>query len=171
MNLNEQPQKAVGPKILLIDDEERFRIALAHQLKVRNYEVLDTDNGLDAIKIVRHHSPEVVILDQKMPGMDGIQTLQELKKIKPEVQIIMCTGFGSTEAARITGKHDVFAYLEKPCSIEDMLSTIEGAREERKRAMAKHEIPSRAKSGIKDYIIGVHNARPGIILFGVIIFE
>ena len=169
MNQNNRPQESAGPRILLIDDEERFRIALAHQLKVRNYDVLDTDNGLDAIKIVRHQNPEVVILDQKMPGMDGIQTLQEIKKIKPEVQIIMCTGHGSTEAARITGKHDVFAYLEKPSPIDDILETIESARIERNRAMAKHEIPSRAKTGIKDYIVGVHNARPGIIMLGIVI--
>jgi sodium-dependent dicarboxylate transporter 2/3/5 len=89
MNHNSQSQASFGPKVLLIDDEERFRIALANQLKVRNFEVMNTDNGLDAIKIIRHHTPEVVILDQKMPGMDGIQTLREIKKIKPETQIIM----------------------------------------------------------------------------------
>ena len=69
------------PTVLLIDDEDRFRQALARQLQVRDFIVLDTSNGEDAIKIVRHQNPEVVILDQKMPGMDGIQTLKELKKI------------------------------------------------------------------------------------------
>ena len=96
------------PMILLIDDEHRFRQALARQLEVRDFKVLDTSNGEDAIKLVRHKNPEVVILDQKMPGMDGIQTLKELKKIRPEVQVIMHTGYGSMESARLTGKHDVF---------------------------------------------------------------
>ena len=73
------------PTILLIDDEDRFRQALARQLEVRDFKVLDAGNGEDAIKIVRHKNPEVVILDQKMPGMDGIQTLQEIKKLRPEV--------------------------------------------------------------------------------------
>ena len=60
--------------ILLIDDENEFRKGLARQLSVRNFHVLDTASGEDAIKIVRHDNPEVVILGQQMPGMDGIQT-------------------------------------------------------------------------------------------------
>jgi sodium-dependent dicarboxylate transporter 2/3/5 len=155
---------------LLIDDEDRFRQALARQLQVRDFIVLDTSNGEDAIKIVRHQNPEVVILDQKMPGMDGIQTLKELKKIRPEVQVIMHTGHGGLEAARITGKHDVFSYLEKPCGIEELINVIDAALEERKHAMARHEIPEIIRSNLKDWLIGVHNARPGVILLGLILF-
>lgn len=170
MSPNNRHTEADRPRILLIDDEERFRSALAHQLQVRNFDVMDTDNGMDAIKIVRHQNPEVIILDQKMPGMDGIQTLREIKKIKPEVQIIMCTGHGSTESARVTGKYDVFAYLEKPSPIEDLLKTIDGAIEERKRALAKHEIITVPTSGLMQRIIGVHNARPGMIALGLVLF-
>ena len=82
------------PSILLVDDEDRFRQALVRQLQLRDFKVFDASNGEDAIKIVRHKNPEVVILDQKMPGMDGIQTLKEIKKIRPEVQVIMHTGHG-----------------------------------------------------------------------------
>jgi len=156
--------------VLLIDDEDRFRQALARQLQVRDFIVLDTSNGEDAIKIVRHQNPEVVILDQKMPGMDGIQTLKELKKIRPEVQVIMHTGHGGLEAARITGKHDVFSYLEKPCAIEELTKVIDAALEERKHAMARHEIPEIKTNNLKDWLIGVHNARPGVILLGLILF-
>ena len=60
-----------------------------------------------------------------MPGMDGIQTLKEIKKIRPEVQVIMHTGHGSMESARLTGKHDVFCYLEKPCALDDLMQVIE----------------------------------------------
>ena len=158
------------PTVLLIDDEDRFRQALAQQLEVRNFVVLDTSNGEDAIKIVRHMNPEVVILDQKMPGMDGIQTLKELKKIRPEVQVIMHTGHGCMESARITGKHDVFCYLEKPCAIDNMINVLNSALEERKHALARHEIPEIKRSSPKDWLIGVHNARPGIILLGIILF-
>jgi len=113
--------------ILLIDDEDQFRQALARQLEVRDFKVLDTSNGEDAIKLVRHKNPEVVILDQKMPGMDGIQTLKEIKKIRPEVQVIMHTGYGSMESARLTGKHDVFCYLEKPSTLDDLIKVISEA--------------------------------------------
>ena len=163
-------RKNSKPTVLLIDDEDRFRQALSQQLEVRNFVVLDTSNGEDAIKIVRHMNPEVVILDQKMPGMDGIQTLKELKKIRPEVQVIMHTGHGCMESARITGKHDVFCYLEKPCAIENMINVLNSALEERKHALARHEIPEIKRSSPKDWLIGVHNARPGVILLGIIFF-
>jgi sodium-dependent dicarboxylate transporter 2/3/5 len=158
------------PTILLIDDENEFRKGLAQQLTVRNFHVLDTANGEDAIKIVRHDNPEVVILDQKMPGMDGIQTLKEIKKVKPEVQVIMHTGFGSTETARITGKHDVFRFIEKPCPIEDLIEAIQAALKERVNAMARHEIPAIQRASIKQWLIGAHNARPGIIALGMVLF-
>jgi sodium-dependent dicarboxylate transporter 2/3/5 len=172
--MQQQPVTAsknnLKPTILIIDDEDRFRQALARQLEVRDFNVLDTSNGEDAIKIVRHDNPEVVILDQKMPGMDGIQTLKEIKKIRPEVQVIMHTGHGDLEAARITGKHDVFFYLEKPCALDDLLKVVQDALEERLNALARHEIPEVKAIGIKDWLIGVHNARPGIILLCLFLF-
>jgi solute carrier family 13 (sodium-dependent dicarboxylate transporter), member 2/3/5 len=162
--------KRTDPKILLIDDETRFRKALAQQLVCRDFCIMDTDNGEDAIKIIRHNNPEIVILDQNMPGMDGIQTLKEIKRVKPEVQVIMHTGHGSTELARVTGKHDVFAFIEKPCAIENLVEVITAALEARSHAMAKHEIPEIKKAGIKERLIGAHNARPGIIALGAVLF-
>ena len=158
------------PKVLIIDDESDFRKGLAQQLYVREFDVLDADSGEEAIKIVRHARPEVIILDQKMPGMDGIQTLKEIKKIKPETQVIMHTGHGSIEAARLTGKHDVFRYLEKPCALDELIRTINDAMEERGRAMARHEIPVVEKSGWLRTLLGAPNARPGVMALGVIIF-
>ena len=119
---------------------------------------------------MRHDNPEVVILDQKMPGMDGIQTLKEIKKIRPEVQVIMHTGHGSMEAARLTGKHDVFYYLEKPCALDELIKVVREAMAERVNALARHEIPEIQRSGLKDWLIGVHNARPGIILLCLLLF-
>ena len=174
--MNEQKQAFASngngvPTVLLIDDENEFRKGLARQLAVRNFNVLDTACGEEAIKIVRHVNPEVVILDQKMPGMDGIQTLKEIKKLKPEVQVIMHTGFGSTESARITGKHDVFKYIEKPCPLDELILAIKGALDERTYALARHEIPTVERTGIWQWLIGAHNARPGIIILGLLLFS
>ncbi len=102
--------------------------------------------------------------------MDGIQTLKEIKKIRPEVQVIMHTGHGSMDAARLTGKHDVFAYLEKPCALDELIKVVKEALSERVNALARHEIPDVKRSGLKDWLIGVHNARPGIILLCVLLF-
>jgi len=159
-----------SPKILLVDDEDQFRTALSQQLSVRGYQVLDVDRGDEAIKVVRHEKPEVVILDQKMPGMDGIQTLKEVKKVSPEVQVIMLTGHGSTDVARATGKHDVYYYLEKPCSLDELIRVIESARQERVYAMARHEIPEVQKTSLKQWLLGAQNARPGLIMLGIILF-
>ena len=158
------------PKLLLVDDEDDFRTALSRQLSVRGFEVLNASNGEDTIKIVRHENPEVMILDQKMPRMDGIQTLKEIKKVRPEVQVIMLTGHGSTEAARVTGKHDVFQYLEKPCNLEELISVIEAASEERTYALARHEIPDIKKTSVWQWLIGAHHARPGVTILGLILF-
>jgi solute carrier family 13 (sodium-dependent dicarboxylate transporter), member 2/3/5 len=158
------------PKILLVDDEDQFRSAMSKRLSVRGYDVMDIDNGEDAIKIVRHENPEVVILDQKMPDMDGIQTLRELKKIRPEVQVIMLTGHGSIESARFTGKHDIFAYMQKPAPIEDMIEKIEGARQEYRYAMARQEIPHIEEPTLKNWLIGVQGRRPGIMIIGLLLF-
>ncbi|CCK80087.1 SLC13 family permease [Desulfobacula toluolica] len=157
-------------KVLLVDDEDRFRENLAKQLEHRGYEVLDASNGEDAIKIVRHENPQVVILDQKMPDMDGIQTLKEIKKLRPEVQVIMHTGHGSIESARVTGKFDVFSYLEKPCALDDLIREITAASQERVYAMARNEIPDVQRTSLKNWLVGVQNARPGVIILGVIIF-
>ena len=158
------------PTVLLIDDENDFRKGLAQQLEVRDFHILDTDNGEDAIKIVRHDNPQVVILDQKMPGMDGIQTLKEIKKVRPEVQVIMHTGHGCTESARITGKHDVFRYIEKPCPVDVLVQAIQQALAERSHALARHEIPEVEGRSLWRWLVGAHNARPGIIALGVVLF-
>jgi solute carrier family 13 (sodium-dependent dicarboxylate transporter), member 2/3/5 len=167
---NQENQSTERLRVLIVDDEDRFRESLSKQLEMRGFEVFDVSNGEDAIKIVRHDNPQVVILDQKMPGMDGIQTLKELKRIRPEVQIVMHTGHGSIESARLTGKHDVFAYLEKPSPIEEIVDTVQRAAEERVYAMAKHEITAVPGAGFKQWLIGVQNARPGVMLLGLIIF-
>ncbi|MCK5347944.1 MAG: response regulator, partial [Desulfobacula sp.] len=138
-------------RVLLIDDEDRFRENLAKQLGHRGFDVLDASNGEDAIKIVRHDNPQVVVLDQKMPGMDGIQTLKEIKKLRPEVQVIMHTGHGSIESARVTGKFDVFSYVEKPCAIDDLIAQINSASEERVYAMARNEIPDIQRTSLKNW--------------------
>ncbi|MDF1590335.1 MAG: SLC13 family permease [Desulfobacterales bacterium] len=170
MGENEKQAEEKKPVILLVDDEDQFRTALAKRLSVRGYEVLDVDNGEDAIKIARHKDPEVVVLDQKMPDMDGIQTLKELKKIRPEVQIIMLTGHGSIESARMTGKHDVFAYLQKPAPLDEVIEKIEGARNEFRYSKARHEIPHIEEKSLKSWFMGVQGARPGFIILGALIF-
>ena len=164
----EKPKRL--PRILLVDDEDHFREAMKKQLSVRGYYVLDVKNGYEAIKVVRHKNPEVVILDQKMPVMGGIEALQEIKKVRPEVQVIMLTGHGSTEDAAETGKYDVFKYMEKPCGIEELVRSIKDARQARIHAMARNEITEVKRNSLKHWLVGAHNARPGLLILGALLF-
>jgi sodium-dependent dicarboxylate transporter 2/3/5 len=159
------------PKILLVDDEDTFRADLAERLQLRGYETIEAGDGEYAIKAARGDDDiDVVLLDLKMPGLSGEQTLAELKKYRPAIQVIMLTGHGSMSSAMETGRLEAYAYLEKPCEMDKLLKTIEAAREERPHVMARHEIPHVEKGSLKKWLIGSHNSRPGIILLSMLIF-
>ena len=75
-------QKTKGPRLLLVDDEERFRTTLAKRLKEKGFDVENVGSGLEAIDYIKESSVDIVVLDIKMPGLDGIETLSEIKKIE-----------------------------------------------------------------------------------------
>jgi len=158
-------------KLMLVDDEEQFRKSMAKRLMMRGYEVIDVDNGEDAIKIARSDFEiDVVILDRKMPGMDGEQVLAELREFRPALHVIMLTGHGSVESAMATGRLEAFAYLEKPCEFDQLVATIEQAHEDKPYTMARHEIAYVEKKSFSSWFKGTHNSRPGLIILGVLLF-
>jgi len=159
------------PKLLLIDDEDAFRISLSRRLKMRGYENIALNSGADAVKTVRSNPDiDVVVLDRKMPGMSGEQVLKEIKTFRPELQVIMLTGHSSTESAVESGRLDAFSYLEKPCELEKLISVIDEARENVSQVMARHEIPYVEKKSLRDWLVGTHTSRPGFIILGILIF-
>jgi len=158
------------PKVLLVDDEETYRTSLAKRLRLRDFEVIDVDNGEAAIKIARADTEiDVIVLDRKMPGMSGEQVLQDVKAIRPEVQVIMLTGHGSVESAMETGRLEAHSYLQKPCDIDKLVEVIQSARQDKVHAMARHEIPHVEKGSLKKWLIGTHNSRPGVIMLGILL--
>ncbi len=167
---NSDPALQEKTKILLVDDEERFRKNLASRLKLRGYTVQDVDNGEEAIRNVRLTRPDVVLLDRKMPKMEGEEVLKEIKKIVPEIQVIMLTGHANIDSATVSGRLDAFAYLEKPCETDVLIQTIEAASREKVFAMARHEIPKVDNRSIWSWFKGSHNSRPGIMILGALIF-
>ena len=159
------------PKVLLIDDEKQFRDSMSKRLVLRGYETKTLPDGKDALKTVRAEPDiDVVLLDRKMPGQSGEQVLKEIKKYRPELQVIMLTGFGSTESAVEAGKLDAFSYLQKPIEIEALVEEIEKARHAKIRAMDKYEIPVVEKGSFKKWLWGTHQSRPGIVIVGLLIF-
>ena len=157
-------------KVLLVDDEDRFRSNLAKRLSLRGFCVSETADGEEAIRLVRLHRPDVVLLDRKMPKMQGEEVLKEIKTLSPEVQVIMLTGFASVESAKNAGRFDVFAYLEKPCETEHLVHAIRSARREKKHAQARHEMPEVESRSIRGRLVGTNSFRPGVMFLGVLLF-
>ena len=114
-------------KVLLVDDEDVFREATARQLSVRGFIVQTADSGEAALAQVKNDPPEVVVLDQQMPGMHGSDTFVENKKINPLIEVIMLTGNTSVDNAIELMQLGTFDYLMKPINIDDLLYKIEDA--------------------------------------------
>lgn len=116
-----------GFKLLLVDDEDVFREATARQLSVRGFSVLTADCGETAVSITQNEKPEVVVLDQEMPGMRGSDTFIAIKKIDPLIEVIMLTGNTSVDNAIEMMSMGTFDYLMKPVNITELLYKIEDA--------------------------------------------
>jgi len=113
-------------KILMVDDEKRFRETTQKILEKKGFHTILAENGADALEKLEQE-PDVVILDIKMPGMDGHATLKEIKKIKPDLPVIMLTGHGDLPSARDALVKGAFDYLNKPCDINLLTEKIKEA--------------------------------------------
>jgi DNA-binding NtrC family response regulator len=134
----------IGSKILLVDDEVQFTKNMSTLLTTRGYKVTAVNGGEAAIKELEKLDFDVVVLDLKMPGMDGLATLKEIKKLGLFTQTLILTGHGSIDSALEAIKLGCYDYLAKPCEIDDLVAKIEGAWEKkddaaRKDAMEKLE--------------------------------
>lgn len=119
-------------EVLLVDDEKDFVETLAKRLKTREFKVDFTLSGDEAVKWLEKRDTDVVVLDVRMPGMDGIETLREIKRIKPLVEVIMLTGHATVETAIEGMKLGAYDYLMKPTDMNDLVDKINMA-EARKR--------------------------------------
>jgi DNA-binding NtrC family response regulator len=118
----------IPTKVLLVDDEKDFIEMLSLRLKEVGEKITVAYSGQEALDTLEKADIDVVILDIKMPGMDGIETLREIKKQFPLVEVIMLTGHGSTETAVEGMKLGAFDYLMKPADFDDLTLKLEGAR-------------------------------------------
>ncbi|MBF0376809.1 MAG: sigma-54-dependent Fis family transcriptional regulator [Desulfamplus sp.] len=144
------------PAVLIVDDNESIIESLEGILSDDGFEVLHAFNGYDALKKIETLSPDIVLLDIWMPGMDGIETLKEIKKEYPNLPVVMITGHGTIEAAVDATKSGAFDFLEKPLSIDRVIVTINNAlnfrrleeenRYLRKKAIEKHSINGNSKA-------------------------
>ena len=118
-----------NPRILIVDDEERFRTTLGKRLTERELDVTTVESGEEALKEIKQKLYDVVILDVKMPGLDGIETLSEIKKYNSSIEVILLTGHASVDSAVDGMRLGAYDYVMKPCEIEQLMQKIIGAYE------------------------------------------
>ena len=116
-------------KVLLVDDEEEFILTLAERLELREIKALTAVNGEQALQVVEREKPPVVVLDVKMPGIGGMEVLQNIKGRHPEIQIIRLTGHGSTKDGIKGMRLGAFDYIMKPVKIEELIDKMREAYE------------------------------------------
>ena len=130
-------------KVLMVDDEAQFRETTAKILSRKGYETTVAGSGEEAIEILQKTPHDVVVLDIKMPGMDGHEALARIRKISEKTQVIMLTGHGEYDSARESLKHGAFDYLSKPCDIDRLAARIHDANV---TARTGHREEKRAKN-------------------------
>lgn len=115
------------PSILIVDDEPSILQSLGGLLSDEGFGVITAANGYEALKIVDTESPDLVLLDIWMPGIDGIETLKEIKKDNPHIQVIIISGHGNIETAVKAIKLGAFDLIQKPLSIDKVIVSINNA--------------------------------------------
>lgn len=136
-------------KVLVVDDEEDFVETIVKRLKDRGLDAAGGLSGREALDFLDSNDHDVIILDVKMPGMDGIEALREIKKKRPTVEVIMLTGHGSVESGIQGLQLGAYNYIMKPVPLNDLLQQMAQAyerkliEEDRERKARSSEIPVR----------------------------
>ncbi len=135
-------------KMMLVDDEERFLSTTQKLLSRKGYDVLTASSGAEALEKLRANRVHVVILDVKMPGMDGIETLRAIKRTYPLVEVIMLTGHATVESAVEGLKTGATDYLMKPSDIHVLIEKAEEAFSKRQALEEKIRV-AQARSSMR----------------------
>ena len=111
-------------QVLIVDDEDDFRETIVKRLNARKIQAEGAASGIKALEIIKDKDFDVIVLDVKMPDMDGIETLRHIKKLKPEIEVIMLTGHASVEFGLKGMQLGAFDYVMKPAPLTELLDTI-----------------------------------------------
>jgi len=137
------------PKVLIVDDEERFRITLRKLLAARGVEAQASGSAEEALAELAEKPYDVILLDVRMPGMNGIEALSEIKKLDRNLEVIILTGHASVDVAVEIMRGGGYEYLLKPCPIEELMDKIDSAYE---RKTAREERIRKTEATRKDRI-------------------
>ncbi|HHO47955.1 MAG TPA: response regulator [Desulfobacteraceae bacterium] len=118
-------------RVLVVDDETDFLEMTVKRMQKKGIDTVGVMSGNEAVEKISNENFDVVLLDVKMPGMDGIETLREIKRVKPLVEVIMLTGHASVESGIEGMKLGAFDYLMKPMELDKILETIQDAHKKK----------------------------------------
>lgn len=121
---NEHP---IPIKLLIADDEQEFASTLVTRLKLRNFEVTMVNSGLDALDEIDKNTPDVLLLDLKMPDLDGLEVLARLRENHPKLKVIILTGHGSFEAGKEGMELGAYDYIMKPVDLNKLIEVVQQA--------------------------------------------
>ena len=130
-------------RLLIVDDEERFLNTLSQRLALRDFEVKPVTSGQDALEAARNQPFDLALVDLRMPGMDGEEVLEHLKRDHPFLEVIILTGHGSIDSAVRCTAAGSYSFLQKPCRTEELLAVLLEAyrkRVQRLLELKDHEI-------------------------------
>ncbi len=112
-------------RVLLVDDEKEFVTTLAERMQIRGLDPEVAFSGEQALKILERSLPDVIVLDLKMPGINGLEVLRKVKKSHPQIQVIILTGHGSDRDEAAARRLGAFDHLQKPVDINDLVRVME----------------------------------------------
>ncbi len=141
-------------KILIIDDDDQLRTSFEKLLKMENYQVQSAASGESGLATIAEAPPDLVILDMRLPGMNGFEVFQEIHRKDPKLPVIIMTAYGTTETAIKATKMGAFDYILKPFDIPDMLSYIRQALEAGRFMKSPVDMDASSASSSRDAIIG-----------------
>ncbi|CAM3410439.1 response regulator [Marinicrinis lubricantis] len=113
-------------KLLIVDDQNGIRILLTEVFSSEGYETFQASNGKAALEIVKKEKPELVLLDMKIPGMDGLEILKHIKEWNPEIKVIMMTAYGELDMIKEATDLGALMHFTKPFDIDELRSAVNG---------------------------------------------
>lgn len=111
-------------KVLIVDDQFGIRTLLNEVLQKEGYEIYQAANGLQALQVMKQHAPDLVLLDIKIPGMDGLEILKKMKETNPDIRVIIMTAYGELDMIEKTKKLGALAHFSKPFDIEEIRNAV-----------------------------------------------
>ncbi|MGG1878599.1 response regulator [Paenibacillus cisolokensis] len=111
-------------RVLIVDDQNGIRILLMEVFSSEGYETFQAANGKIALEIVKQHSPDLVLLDMKIPGMDGLEILKHIKQMDPEIKVIMMTAYGELDMIKEATELGALMHFTKPFDIDEMRQAV-----------------------------------------------